>query len=98
MFAKKYTPKDGQVLEYFFKKNGFPHARLIGSLGRGKKSNNDIDILLPDEKNTLKLRKKLCHLLEPKKDFVDTDWGGLFFYDTFFGDVDIFFSTKDFDY
>lgn len=95
---KKYTPRDGKIVEYFFRKNGFPTAKLIGSLGRGKNSNNDIDILLPYAKNTLQLRQKLIYLLEPKKDFVDTDWGGLFFYDTFFGNVDIFFTTKDFDY
>lgn len=95
---KKYTPRDGKIVEYFLKKNGFPKAKLIGSLSRGKNSKHDIDILLPDEKNTVKLIKKLIYLLEPKRGCVATDWGGLFFKDTFFGNVDVFFTTKDFDY
>jgi hypothetical protein len=41
--------------------------------------------------------KVVMKLLEAKS-YEKTDWGGYYFHDTFFGDIDIFFSTKDFDY
>ena len=94
---RKYTEKDGLDLIYFLKKTGFPKAQLIGSLGKGKTSTHDIDVLLPKSKKTARLKKKLTFLLEPKK-VSHTDWGGLYFHDSHFGDVDIFFTTKDFDY
>lgn len=96
--SQRYTPKDGLALIYFLKKTGFPKAKLIGSLGRGKQSTHDIDILLPTNKKTAKLIKKLTFLLEPKDGVSHTDWGGLYFHKSHFGDVDVFFTTKDFDY
>lgn len=94
----RYTPEKGADLVYLFQKTGFPDAKLIGSLGRGKESNNDIDILLPGRRKTVSLVNKLKFILEPKGKVVPTDWGGLYFYNTHFGNVDIFFTTKDFDY
>lgn len=93
----KYTVEDGNKVVNFLKIVISNKAKLIGSLGRGKESDNDIDILLPDLKRTAKIKNALFKILDAKK-CVNTDWGGLYFYDTRFGNVDIFFTTKDFDY
>ncbi len=109
---KKYSQNDGLTVEFFLKKTISPSAQLIGSLLTKGASNNDIDIYLPNIKKTTAVINKLKKLLEPtpyskRKDgsfsedgVTHTDWGGAFFHNTFFGDIDIFFKgcTKDFDY
>lgn len=65
-------------------------ARLIGSLGKGKKvSDHDIDVLLPN--STLRDAGRIKKLLRAGKG-ERTDWGGIYFRHTFWGDVDVFFS------
>lgn len=91
-----YTPKYGRFVVNVLKNLGFNTARLIGSLSRGKNSKHDIDILLKGLKRSYVLRKKLGRLLHSES-FEYTDWGGIYFKNTIFGDVDIFFSTKGFD-
>ena len=106
-----HTKKDADNLLYFLKKTGFPKAKIIGSIGKGaKKSKHDIDVLLSGFKRTKELEGRLRFLLEPKREYksdkkrilayavTKTDWGGLYFHNTYFGNVDIFFTTKDFDY
>lgn len=87
-----YTPKDGYIVEFFLKKTMSVYAELIGSLSQEKCTTHDIDILLPNHKRTTKTINKLAKLLEPKNGYVYTDWGGVYFRDTFFGDIDIFFT------
>ena len=93
-----YTRNDGLQVEKFLFNNGF-HAVLIGSLSHGKESEKDIDILLPYNNLTWFTKRKLLKIFGCKN-FVITDWGGLFMYNTYFGDIDIFFKGQDeeFDY
>ncbi len=95
----KYTQKDGQTVLFFFKKTVSPHAELIGSLAKGKESDHDIDIHLPETKRKDRRVKDIKRLLEAER-YELTDWGGVFFYNTFFGDIDVFFkgNTNGFDY
>jgi hypothetical protein len=75
-------------------------SKIIGKLGRGNEntiSYHDIDLLLPGMKVNKKLIDDLSKILKPR-DYELTDWGGVFFHDTKFGDVDVFFNTKDFTY
>lgn len=94
----RYTPTDGKLLELYLRESGYKDAQLIGSLSRGKFSNNDIDILLPGRVATPQLIEHLRFVLTAKGKVTPTDWDGLFFEDTLFGDVDIFFTTEYFDY
>lgn len=80
-------------------KHGFCHIMLIGSLGKGADtSEHDIDILIPHYKKSKILKQKLEKILKPKGKIELTDWGGYYFNDTIYGNVDIFFSIQDFDY
>lgn len=73
-------------------------AKLIGGFGKGKTTSmHDIDILIPFMKFDTELKNKLKNLLNAKS-VTNTDWGGWYFTGTDFGDVDIFYTTKDFDY
>ena len=62
-----------------------------------KTSHHDIDILIPNKKFNSTLKNKLKKLLNTKS-VENTDWGGWYFNDTDFGDIDIFHTTKDFEY
>ena len=95
----KYSVKDGQTVLLLFQKLISEKAQLIGSLGRGKESEHDIDIYLPNHKRTDKTVKFIYDFFEAKS-FEYTDWGGVYYKDTFWGDIDVFFKgcTKDFDY
>lgn len=77
--------------------SGFTDAKLIGSFGKGNiESNHDIDVLLNEQK-TEELENKLKNLFRPTH-IEYTDWGGIYYHNTQFGNIDIFFSTKKFDY
>lgn len=89
---KKYTIEDGFKLLNLMSSIGMK-CELIGSLGRGDVSYHDIDILILSNFNY----KKTKRLLNPQK-ISKTDWGGYYFHDTKLGDVDIFFTKKDFTY
>ena len=72
-------------------------VKLIGSLGKGAhESKHDIDIHITC-KQTDRLKNDLKLILRPEK-VENTDWGGWYFHGTPFGDVDVFFTTKNFDY
>jgi len=93
-----YTPQQGHDVVAFLQQNGFT-ARLIGSLSRGQNSNTDIDIHIQDKNE--RTEELLTKLLKPNYkigEIVRTDWGGLYFYDTTFGDIDVFFKTDDFNF
>lgn len=95
---KLHTKKDADSALDIIQKNISKEATLIGGFGKGKKtSKHDIDILIPNRKFTSKLKNKLKDLLNAKS-VEDTDWGGWYFNNSDYGDVDIFYTTKDFDY
>ncbi len=97
---QEYTPADGAAVVKHLKIHEFTGVQLIGSLAKGETSTHDIDILLP---NDIRDQKTTDRLIEALYDSVHaihiehTDWGGMYFHGTIFGDVDIFFTTKDFD-
>ena len=94
----KHTIEDAKLLLQFLKNIVSDKAELIGSFGKGKKtSKHDIDVLIPDRKKTRKFKSHLM-LLFNAESCEDTDWGGWYFKGTLFGNVDIFFTTKNFDY
>lgn len=90
-----YSKEDGIAVIEFLQQNGFK-VELIGSLSKLGFSNHDIDIHVMNS-GTREDRDKLKELF--KNGTVDeTDWGGLYFTATQFGDVDLFFSLDGFDY
>lgn len=94
-----YTHQTGVDVVNFLVKCGFSRATLIGSLAKENgTSSNDIDILIDDESYSKKLEDHFRILLKPKGKVVRTDWGGIYLYDTIYGNVDIFFTTENFDY
>ena len=100
-----HTRKDAEFLLFFLQKTIDENAKLIGSFGKGKEeSEHDIDILLPSPNGffrkrywTIDFANYMKELLNAKS-FEKTDWGGWYFHNTFFGDIDIFFTEKEFDY
>lgn len=94
---QKHTKFTANLLMAYMHTYVSGYAELIGSFGKGAdESDNDIDVYLPIEKNdTIKemMAKQLM-----AKEVEDTDWGGWFFHDTLFGNVDVFFSIEDFDH
>jgi len=108
--GKIHTKIQAECLIHLLNKTVSDKATLIGSFGKGAEtSEHDIDVLIPDRKKTSRFKTALILLLEPKPStrsdgtfaengVTDTDWGGWYFHNTFYGDVDIFFTTKDFDY
>lgn len=102
-----HTEKDAIYCLWYFRKHIWKNAVLIGGFGKGKKkSDHDIDIYLPGMLNRktetansmlrIKTGKKISLLLDAKK-YESTDWGGWFFYNTVFGNVDVFFDISEFD-
>lgn len=94
-YQVKYLTEDGLAVAAFLKQHGFD-AELIGSLSKIGFSNHDIDIYVRHS-GTKEDREKLTSLFVTSKPVDQTDWGGLYFTDTQFGDVDIFFSIDEFD-
>jgi hypothetical protein len=93
-----HTKTDAENVINLIKKNISDEAVLIGGFGKGKKtSEHDIDILIPDRKFNDELKNKLFNLLNAES-VEDTDWGGWYFNNTNFGDIDIFYTTSEFDY
>lgn len=87
----KHTSEQANYLVRLLKVYVDPDTKLIGSLGRGEKeSRHDIDVLLPNRrksKGTLALLKQMLNTKRHKF----TDWGGIYFSDTPWGNVDVFF-------
>jgi hypothetical protein len=95
---KLHTKKDAEYCLWYIKKHIFPNARLIGSFGKGAESSmKDIDIHIIDAKPINRNKQMFFDLLDAKG-VEDTDWGGWFFHDTIFGNVDVFFDISEFDY
>lgn len=71
---------------------------VVGSLSKKGTSNTDIDLLIiPAKRNGTAgdcLIETLTKLLKAEKTEI-TDWGGVYFTNTSFGDIDIFHSDKD---
>lgn len=109
MENKLHTKKDAEYCLWYFKKHMWPDAKLIGSLGRGcSESKNDIDIYIPDYVESkpitirsgmrkVKMKNKILTLLDAHS-YESTDWGGYFLHNTIFGNIDVFFDIKNFDY
>ena len=91
----KYSREHGEAVVSFLQKNGF-NPELIGSLAKIGFSNHDIDIYVRNS-GKREDREKLIELFTGGT-VDETDWGGMYFNDTEFGDVDIFFSIDGFDY
>lgn len=93
-----HTKEESTLVLDIINKNISNRATLIGGFGKGKsESEHDIDILIPDKEFNSDLKDKLSNLLNAKS-VEDTDWGGWYFNNRDFGDVDIFSSIKEFDY
>ncbi len=93
MEKRLHTKKDAEYCLWYFKKYIHEDSKLIGSFAEGKEtSDHDIDIFIPYKirKPNLRDKSKFYEILDAKK-VEDTDWGGWFFYDTPFGNVDVFF-------
>lgn len=112
MEKKLHTKKDAEYCLWCIKKYICADAKLIGSFGKGaEQSEKDIDIYLPNffppawhdskaegtKMRAWKTREKIKHLIEAEKVEI-TDWGGWFYTNSIFGNVDIFFDITQFDY
>lgn len=95
---RTHTLEDAKSVLNILRKNISINSSLIGGFGKGKlTSNHDIDVLIPDKEFNDELKNKIFKLLNAKS-VENTDWGGWYFHKTDFGDVDIFYTTEDFDY
>lgn len=93
-----HTLDDAKVVLDILQKNVSNNSSLIGGFGKGNlTSNHDIDVLIPDMEFNDELKSKIFNLLNAQS-VEDTDWGGWYFNNTDYGDVDIFYTTEDFDY
>ena len=106
MEEKIHTRKDAEYCLWYIKKYVCKDAKLIGGFGKGaEQSKKDIDIFLPNffpqgvckEMRAAKLRSRISFLLDAER-VETTDWGGWFYHNTIFGNVDIFFNIDDLDY
>lgn len=106
MAEYNHTKKDAAYCLWYFRKHICSKAELIGSFGKGVlESKKDIDIYLPNffpkgiavKMRAEKLRTKIRLLIDAESVEI-TDWGGWFFHDSIFGNVDVFFDTSNFDY
>ena len=112
MENKLHTKKDAEYCLWYFKKYICAEAKLIGAFGKGaEQSQKDIDIYLPNffppawhdsnsdgtKMRAWKLKEKIKNLLDARE-VETTDWNGWFYYDTVFGNVDVFFDITEFDY
>jgi hypothetical protein len=93
---KLHTLENANIVLNLIKNKISNQAELIGGFGKGKTTSmHDIDILIPDK--DVSIKDNLMQLLNAES-VEDTDWGGLYYNNTPYGDVDIFFTTQDFDY
>lgn len=93
----KYSKKDGDIVVHFLNKLYPEKFFLIGSVQINGGSNTDIDILMiPAERNGTSMDIfpiDVAENLKAKK-WKYTDWGSIFFYDSLFGNIDLFSSEK----
>lgn len=88
-----YSYKRAKVLEFFLQKTMSVYAEYYGIVASLKKNTNYI-FLLPNHKRTNKTINKLSRLLEPETGYLYTDDGGVYFRDTFFGNIEIHFTKQ----
>lgn len=95
-----YTPEDGNKVVEFMKKNGYKKARLLGSLVLGKNSKKDIDILIPlrNLKTKQRFYQKMNSVLNITYLERKNQFEGFGMTTDELGRVDVFFTTKYFDY
>lgn len=94
--GRLHTLEDATTVLNLIQDNISSSAELIGGFGKGKTTSmHDIDILIPNKDITIK--NDLMRLLNAES-VEGTDWGGLYYNNTPYGDVDIFFTTEEFDY
>ena len=100
MEERLHTKKDAEYCLWYICKHIYPKARLIGSFGKGAETSmKDIDIhIMMDKKKPTDRDKRIFTKMLDAKSVEETDWGGWFFHDTAFGNVDIFFDVSEFDY
>ena len=85
------TREDANKLVKYLEDNKI-HSKIIGSLEYKTESSHDIDIVITNPSDSTFLRFTLRRLLSNSNSrIVFTEWDGIFFYDTYFGNVDIFF-------
>lgn len=98
IIEKLHTIDDANKALSLLQKNISKNASLIGGFGKGKvTSEHDIDILIPDIEFNDELKEQIFKLLNAES-VEDTDWGGWYFNNTDYGDVDVFYTDEDFDY
>lgn len=98
MCYKKHTKENAEILVDILRKHISKKIKIIGSIGRGMKTSyHDIDILIPNKKFDIVLKRKLTRLLTPSL-IENTDWNGWYFHNTYFGDIDFFNTIDDFDF
>lgn len=97
---RTYTPDQGKAIVDLIRKNGYPKARLIGSLANGRESTKDIDILIPLRNK--KLKQKCCRdmyeLLKPYHMNPHMGWYQFGMITTEHGVLDFFFTEKYFTF
>lgn len=105
MDKKLHTKKDAEYCLWYFKKHICKDAVLIGAFAKEKiESEHDIDIYLPNMfkkgfanwMRRIKYGKKIQNAIDAEK-YESTDWGGYFFHNSIFGNVDVFFDISEFD-
>ena len=64
---------------------------LIGSVGSGRVSAHDIDILVLRPASTPQTRRLILAFFQPFASYDITDWRGYFIWGTRFGTVEVFF-------
>jgi hypothetical protein len=94
--GRLHTLEDAKTVLELIQDNISNLAELIGGFGKGETTSmHDIDILIPNK--DISIKDKLMQLLSAES-VENTDWGGLYYNNTPYGDVDIFFTTEEFDY
>jgi hypothetical protein len=64
---------------------------LVGSVGAGRASAHDIDILVLRPSSAIQTRRQLLAFFQPFESCDATDWRGYFIRGTRFGSVEVFF-------
>lgn len=97
--TKIYTPEEGREVLEQVRREGYPHARLIGSLGMGKTSSKDIDILVPirNKKKKQAFFKWASDYFKPTYMNPHMGWYQFGIITQKYGVVDFFFTERYFD-
>jgi hypothetical protein len=88
-----YSPHTLEILEFFLKKTMSVYAEKV-KFPENWGESTCYHILLPNHNRTNQTINKLVKLLEPKNGYLYTENGGVYFKDTFFGNIDIYFTEQ----